>query len=135
MPARIYLPTHIRTVTLLLIAVVGILTATWGPTVSAHEGRAVGDYILVVGFLQEPAYEGPTERRISSGNQAVQRSDGFTTKTRNPKTTTMVINPRTTTTPTPQPPRKLPTQLSTALSSPLPRSAWTKNSSSKSPTS
>ncbi len=58
MPAKRYLPTRIQSVAILLTAVVGILTATLASTAFAHEGRAVGDYILVVGFLQEPAYEG-----------------------------------------------------------------------------
>lgn len=58
MPAKRYRPTRIQSVAILLTAVVGILTATLASTAFAHEGRAVGDYILVVGFLQEPAYEG-----------------------------------------------------------------------------
>ena len=58
MPAKRYLPTRIQSVAILLTAVVGILTATPASTAFAHEGRAVGNYILVVGFLQEPAYEG-----------------------------------------------------------------------------
>ena len=58
MPAKRYLPTRIQPAAFLLTAVVGILTATLTTTAFAHEGRAVGDYILVVGFLQEPAYEG-----------------------------------------------------------------------------
>ena len=43
---------------ILLIAAVGMLTATLSSPASAHEGRQVGDYNLVVGFLREPAYEG-----------------------------------------------------------------------------
>ena len=58
MPAKRYLPTRIQSVAILLTAVVGILTVTPASTAFAHEGRAVGSYILVVGFLQEPAYEG-----------------------------------------------------------------------------
>ena len=58
MPAKRYLPTRIQSVAILLTAVVGILTATLASTAFAHEGRTVGDYKLVVGFLQEPAYEG-----------------------------------------------------------------------------
>ncbi len=58
MPAKLYLPTRIQPVAISLTAVVGILIATLASNVSAHEGRAVGDYTLVVGFLQEPAYEG-----------------------------------------------------------------------------
>ena len=58
MPAKRYLLTRTRLVAILLITVVGILTATPASTAFAHEGRAVGNYILVVGFLQEPAYEG-----------------------------------------------------------------------------
>ncbi len=58
MPVKRYLPTRIQSVAILLTAVVGILTATPASTAFAHEGRAVGNYILVVGFLQEPAYEG-----------------------------------------------------------------------------
>ena len=44
--------------TILLIAAIGILTATLSSPTSAHEGRQVGDYNFVVGFLREPAYEG-----------------------------------------------------------------------------
>ena len=58
MPTRSHLPTRIKPVAILLIAFVGILTATLASTAFAHEGREVGDYILVVGFLREPAYEG-----------------------------------------------------------------------------
>ena len=58
MPTRSHLPTRIKPVAILLIAFVGILTATFASTAFAHEGREVGDYILVVGFLREPAYEG-----------------------------------------------------------------------------
>ena len=58
MPTRIYLPSRIQSVAILLIVAFGILTATIATTAFAHEGRAVGDYILVVGFLREPAYEG-----------------------------------------------------------------------------
>ena len=58
MPSRNHLPTRIKPVAILLIAFVGILTATFAPIAFAHEGREVGDYNLVVGFLREPAYEG-----------------------------------------------------------------------------
>lgn len=58
MPTRSHLRTRIKPVAILLIAFVGILTATFAPIAFAHEGREVGDYILVVGFLREPAYEG-----------------------------------------------------------------------------
>lgn len=43
---------------MIIIATAGILTATLADPVSAHEGRDVGDYNFVVGFLREPAYEG-----------------------------------------------------------------------------
>lgn len=42
----------------LLVALIGILSATLSTLASAHEGRQVGDYNFVVGFLREPAYEG-----------------------------------------------------------------------------
>ncbi len=58
MLARRRLLTQIQTVTILLIAIVGIITVTLASPVSAHEGRNVGDYNLVVGFVREPAYEG-----------------------------------------------------------------------------
>ncbi len=58
MPTRSHLRTRIKPVAILLIAFVGILTATFAPIAFAHEGREVGDYNLVVGFLREPAYEG-----------------------------------------------------------------------------
>ena len=50
--------TRIKTATILLIVIAGIVTVTLVSPVSAHEGRAVGDYNLVVGLLREPAYEG-----------------------------------------------------------------------------
>ena len=56
--ARRRLFTQIQTVTILLIVIVGIIAFTLASPVSAHEGRNVGDYNLVVGFLREPAYEG-----------------------------------------------------------------------------
>ncbi len=52
------LQSRTQTIAILLIAAVGIVTATLASPVSAHEGRDVGDYNLVVGFLIEPAYEG-----------------------------------------------------------------------------
>ena len=58
MLARYRLLTQIQTVTILLIAFVGIITVTLASPASAHEGRNVGDYNLVVGFVREPAYEG-----------------------------------------------------------------------------
>lgn len=58
MLARRHPLTRIQTATILLIVTVGIITVTLASPVSAHEGRAVGDYNLVVGFLREPAYEG-----------------------------------------------------------------------------
>ena len=50
--------TRVQTIAILMIAIVGILTATLASPVSAHEGRDVGDYNFIVGFLREPAYEG-----------------------------------------------------------------------------
>ncbi len=50
--------TRVQKPTILLIAAIGILTATLSSPTSAHEGRQVGDYNFVVGFLREPAYEG-----------------------------------------------------------------------------
>ena len=47
-----------RTVIALLVALVGVLAATASSPASAHEGRQVGDYNFVVGFIREPAYEG-----------------------------------------------------------------------------
>ncbi len=42
-------------------AVIGLAVLTVGPgTASAHERRAVGPYTFVVGFLNEPAFEGET---------------------------------------------------------------------------
>ena len=52
------LQSRTQTIAILLIAAVGIVTATLASPVSAHEGRDVGEYNLVVGFLIEPAYEG-----------------------------------------------------------------------------
>ncbi len=56
-PTR-HLSTRVHRSAILLIAAVGMLTATLSSPASAHEGRQVGDYNLVVGFLREPAYEG-----------------------------------------------------------------------------
>ena len=50
--------TRLQTLATLLVAVVGISITTFNAPVSAHEGRQVGDYNFVVGFLREPAYEG-----------------------------------------------------------------------------
>ena len=47
-----------RIAAILLMTVVCILSANLARPASAHEGRQVGDYNLVIGFLQEPAYEG-----------------------------------------------------------------------------
>ena len=58
MLARRHPLTRIKTATILLIVIAGIVTVTLASHVSAHEGRAVGDYNLVVGLLREPAYEG-----------------------------------------------------------------------------
>lgn len=52
------LNTRRQTVSILLVAVIGILSATLASPALAHEGRDVGDYNFVVGFLREPAYEG-----------------------------------------------------------------------------
>ncbi len=50
--------TRVQTIAILMVAIVGILTTTLASPVSAHEGRDVGDYNFIVGFLREPAYEG-----------------------------------------------------------------------------
>jgi plastocyanin len=42
---------------IILASVITLFSLAIG-TVSAHEGRAVGDYNFVVGFLNEPAFEG-----------------------------------------------------------------------------
>ena len=49
---------RVQTAAIVVVATFGILTATLATPASAHEGREVGDYNLVVGFLREPAYEG-----------------------------------------------------------------------------
>ena len=56
-PTR-HFATRLLTSTIVLVAVVGISITTFGSPASAHEGRQVGDYNFVVGFLREPAYEG-----------------------------------------------------------------------------
>lgn len=58
MLAKTSLTSRIQTAAIILVAVAGILTVTLADPISAHEGRNVGDYNLVVGFLHEPAYEG-----------------------------------------------------------------------------
>ena len=56
-PTR-HFATRLQTLTVVLVAVVGISITIFGSPASAHEGRQVGDYNFVVGFLREPAYEG-----------------------------------------------------------------------------
>lgn len=51
------MPSHIRKFAWLGLASLLILSFTIG-AVAAHEGRPVGDYRFVVGWLEEPAYEG-----------------------------------------------------------------------------
>ena len=51
------MPLHIRKFAWLGLASLLILSLTIG-TALAHEGRPVGDYRFVVGWLEEPAYEG-----------------------------------------------------------------------------
>lgn len=46
-----------QTLAIIALAIVGIFITTLGSSVAAHEGRQVGDYNFVVGFLREPAYE------------------------------------------------------------------------------
>ena len=54
----LFFATRTRRLVAIVILAVAIITATLGTPVSAHEGRDVGDFNLVVGFLREPAYEG-----------------------------------------------------------------------------
>ncbi len=58
MPAKPHLVPRTLTATFFVVAVLGILATTLTGSILAHEGRKVGDYNLVVGFLHEPAYEG-----------------------------------------------------------------------------
>ncbi len=58
MHAKTNLIPRIQTAAIFLVSVAGILTATLANPISAHEGRDVGGYNFVVGFLHEPAYEG-----------------------------------------------------------------------------
>ena len=48
---------HLRKSAWIAVAAVVILSLSIG-TIIAHEGRPVGDYRFVVGWLEEPAYEG-----------------------------------------------------------------------------
>ncbi len=50
--------TRSHTLAILIVALIGILSTSLSSPASAHEGRQVGDYNFVVGFLREPAYEG-----------------------------------------------------------------------------
>ena len=54
---------NIRKFAWLILAAVAVLSLVVG-TVVAHEGRPVGDYRFVVGWLEEPAYEG-TQNSVS----------------------------------------------------------------------
>ena len=56
-PTR-HFSTRVHRTAILLIATAAILAATLSSVTLAHEGRQVGDYNFVVGFLREPAYEG-----------------------------------------------------------------------------
>ena len=58
MPAIFRISTWTRAVAVLLIGVTSVLATTLTASILAHEGRIVGEYNLVVGFLNEPAYEG-----------------------------------------------------------------------------
>lgn len=58
MPAIFRISTWTRAVAVLLIGVTSVLATTLTASILAHEGRIVGEYNLVVGFLHEPAYEG-----------------------------------------------------------------------------
>ena len=58
MNSMLFFATRTRRLVAIVILAVAIITATLGTPVSAHEGRDVGDFNLVVGFLREPAYEG-----------------------------------------------------------------------------
>ncbi len=51
------MPKHLRKFSWLVLAITAALSLAVG-TVLAHEGRPVGDYRFIVGWLNEPAYEG-----------------------------------------------------------------------------
>ena len=57
MQAQMYM-TKLSILPLILSIAVVIAIADSGQYIHAHEGREVGDYNLVVGFKNEPAYEG-----------------------------------------------------------------------------
>ena len=64
---------HFRKSVWLAMASLGIVSLTLG-TILAHEGRPVGDYRLVVGWLHEPAYEG-SQNAVSIRVNKVAESD------------------------------------------------------------
>ena len=58
------------------------LSLTFG-SVLAHEGREVGEYQFVVGWMEEPTYEGMmngVELRVTKMGQAVQTGHGHDAK-------------------------------------------------------
>ena len=88
-----HVASRVRSSVVLAIAILGILIATLASPISApisaHEGRGVGEYNFVVGFLREPAYEGHlnavslvvtriASEEDSSGAEADQHSEHTT---------------------------------------------------------
>ena len=76
------MPKHFRKSVWLAAASLAALSLTIG-TILAHEGRPVGDYRFVVGWLEEPAYEGGrnavsvtvTKAMEGEGHQDEEHSD------------------------------------------------------------
>ena len=66
---------HIRKLAWLLVAALAALSLAGG-AVLAHEGRPVGDYRFIVGWLEEPAYEGSQNAVSVRVNKIVEGEAG-----------------------------------------------------------
>ena len=68
---------HFRKIAWLAVASAVVMSLTIG-AILAHEGRPVGDYRLVVGWLEEPAYEGSQNAVSIKVNKIVEAEAGPT---------------------------------------------------------
>lgn len=65
---------HVRKISLLVTVCVTILSLTVG-ALAAHEGRPVGDYRIIVGWLEEPTYEGARNAVSVRVNKIVEAAE------------------------------------------------------------
>ena len=68
------MPTRFRRLFWLTLAVTAIMALATG-AVAAHEGRPVGDYRFIVGWLEEPTYEGGRNAISVRVNRVVEGND------------------------------------------------------------